>query len=166
MKRIKKDKMKSIVYPLLFSGIITLFAAMIIGTAFTTPYCGNGHIATVQGYILENSATAREDYNGLHLIVTEHWETQYITMKIVSYDNPPWHKATVDLKAALLGWGAGDANSEVRLYNTSPEVLHVQVDQTFYQYIGTSFVGGEILYVWIDCYPDGTYHSGGGAYSL
>ena len=160
MKRIS-NKVKSIVYTLVFSGIITLFTAMILGTAFTAP--SYGHLNTMQGYILEHSATAREDDNGLHLVVTEHWKTEYTTMRIVSYDNPPYSQATVDFGKAIMGWAAGTSHSEVRLYNGNPQILHVRVDQQYIYSFGDNYFV-ETLYVWMDCYPNGDYESGGGIY--
>ena len=159
MKRIS-NKVKSIVYTLVFSGIITLFTAMILGTAFTAP--SYGHLNTMQGYILEHSATARQDDGPLHLIVTEHWKTQYTTMKIVNYDNPPEINAKIDFWAMVF-WHKGTRNSFVKLYNSNPQILHVRVDQQYIYSFGDNYFV-ETLYVWMDCYPNGDYESGGGIY--
>ncbi len=83
-----RKNLKETTYALLFGGIMAIFTALLLAPSFSAPVY-NGNIIATQGFIIYNSATGEEDQAPLHLKVTEHWETQGLTMKIVSYDNPP-----------------------------------------------------------------------------
>ncbi len=157
-----RKHLKETTYALLFGGIMAIFTALLIAPSFSAQvYYGN--ITATQGSIIYNSATGEEDQAPLHLKVTEHWETQTLTMKIVSYEDPPQIDAWIEWWGMADFWHKETHHSTVELFTTSPQVLYVHVDQQF-EYDDGEFHYVETLYVILHCYPDGSYTSTGGTY--